>query len=188
MVKWVSSRLCKISTFHRLIWLLSASVIVIVSIFGVVVGLIEYIESGRVTVGLALTEIEIPFPYFAKPITYLSVAVVSFVYATLQIYRRKIESFSKTTKSALLLLSLSLSFLASYEVLYNFSIWNALITADAIAGIVRIDNLEIAYPNPQTPWNLVFATKIFSAVTGASLYSLYFFLHLREENDLDVGK
>jgi len=180
MAPWVRSGLGNISTFHRFIWLISAGVIIIVSIFGIVMGLIEYIETGKVTIGLALTNIEIPFPYFAKPITYLSVAVVSFIYATLQLYRRTIESFSDTTKSALLLLSLSLSFLATYEVLYNFSIWNALITADVIAGSVRIDDLEIAYPNPQTPWNLVFATKIFSSVAAASLYALYFFLHLRE--------
>ncbi len=174
------------STFLRLVWFLSASVIILISIFGIIIGVSEFMESGTVTIGLALTEIEFPFPYFAKPITYLGVAVVAFIYSTLQIYRRKIESFSGTTRNFLVLSSFSLSFLFIYEVFYNFSVWNALITADAISGIVRIDELEIAYPNPGIPWNLVFATKLFSAVSAVSLYALYFFLHLPEtSSDLD---
>ena len=27
-------------------------------------------------------------------------------------------------------------------------------------GIMRLDDINIPYPNPHTPWNLVFATKM----------------------------
>jgi hypothetical protein len=27
-------------------------------------------------------------------------------------------------------------------------------------GIIRLDDINLPYPNPKTPWNLVFATKM----------------------------
>ena len=66
------------------------------------------------------------------------------------------------------------SYLLGYEVLYNFTVWGALMSAEAISGYINPDFLNIAYPNPNTPWNLVFATKIFLAIFTSSLYSFYF--------------
>jgi hypothetical protein len=46
-------------------------------------------------------------------------------------------------------------------------------TADAISGIIRIDVLNIPYPNPTTPWSLVFATKMFLSAFVISSHAFY---------------
>ena len=61
-----------------------------------------------------------------------------------------------------------------YEVLYNFTVLNAKITAGIIEGIVPdIDRLSVAYPDPDRPWNLVFATKIFLCAFIISAHAFY---------------
>ena len=68
-----------------------------------------------------------------------------------------------TWKMALLqLMLLSFVIISLYEVLYNFIVLNAQITAGIVDGqIPDIDALTVAYPDPNRPWNLIFATKIF---------------------------
>ena len=62
------------------------------------------------------------------------------------------------------LMLLGFAIITLYEVLYNFTVLNAKIAAGIIEGIVPdIDHLSIAYPDPNRPWNLVFATKMFLA-------------------------
>jgi hypothetical protein len=63
---------------------------------------------------------------------------------------------------------------ALYEFVYNFIVWNSLITADAIRGaVMRFDDLNVEYPNPETPWNLVFATKMTLAAFLISAHCFY---------------
>ncbi|HEX2557923.1 MAG TPA: hypothetical protein VHK86_06340, partial [Nitrososphaera sp.] len=56
---------------------------------------------------------------------------------------------------------------------YNFIIWNSLITADAINGVINFDDKNVPYPNPKTPWNLVFATKMSLAAFLISAHGFY---------------
>ena len=64
-------------------------------------------------------------------------------------------------KATLQLIVLAIAVVSLYEFVYNFIIWNSLITADAIRGVIdSIDDKNIPYPNPETPWSLVFATKM----------------------------
>ena len=52
------------------------------------------------------------------------------------------------------LMLLGFTIICLYEVLYNFTILNAQITAGIIDGQVPdIDKLSIAYPDPDRPWN-----------------------------------
>jgi hypothetical protein len=61
-----------------------------------------------------------------------------------------------------------------YEVLYNFMVLNAQITAGIKDGNVPdIDALTIAYPDPSRPWNLIFATKMFLAGFLISAHAFY---------------
>ena len=49
-----------------------------------------------------------------------------------------------------------------------------MITAGIIDGNVPdIDTLTIAYPDPDRPWNLIFATKIFLAAFIISAHAFY---------------
>jgi hypothetical protein len=40
-------------------------------------------------------------------------------------------------------------------------------------GIIRLDKINIPYPNPNTPWNLVFATKMSLAALLISAHGFY---------------
>jgi hypothetical protein len=68
---------------------------------------------------------------------------------------------------------LSIAIVALYEFVYNFIIWNSLITADVMRGQLNIDGINIEYPNPKTPWNLVFATKMSLAAFLISAHGFY---------------
>ena len=71
------------------------------------------------------------------------------------------------------MIALAIAVVTFYEVIYNFVVWDALMTADAISGIIRIDVLNIPYPNPTTPWSLVFATKMFLSAFVISSHAFY---------------
>ena len=79
----------------------------------------------------------------------------------------KTENLSKTKKSILRMITLTIAVTATYELFYNFVVWNAL------SGIFRIDILNTSYPNPETPWSLIFATKMFLFATIISWYTFY---------------
>jgi len=79
---------------------------------------------------------------------------------------------------------LGFSIIALYEVLYNFTVLNAQIAAGVINGIVPdIDRLSVAYPDPDRPWNLVFATKVFLAAFIISTHAFY--LSIKPRKNLD---
>jgi hypothetical protein len=40
-------------------------------------------------------------------------------------------------------------------------------------GIIRLDKINVPYPNPNTPWNLVFATKMSLAAFLISAHGFY---------------
>ena len=57
-------------------------------------------------------------------------------------------------------------------------------TAGIINGVVPdIDKLSIAYPDPERPWNLVFATKVFLAAFIISTHAFY--LSIKPRKSLD---
>ncbi|MBI3253748.1 MAG: hypothetical protein HYZ56_03430 [Nitrosopumilales archaeon] len=81
------------------------------------------------------------------------------------------------------LMVLGFAIVCLYEVLYNFTILNAQIAAGIIDNKVPdIDSLTIAYPDPNRPWNLIFATKVFLAAFIISSHALY--LSTRPRKDL----
>jgi hypothetical protein len=60
-------------------------------------------------------------------------------------------------------------------------------TAGVINGIVPdIDKLSVAYPDPERPWNLVFATKIFLASFIISTHAFY--LSIKPRKSLDESE
>ena len=72
------------------------------------------------------------------------------------------------------LMLLGFSIICLYEVLYNFTVLNAQMTAGFIGGATPdIDRLSIAYPDTDRPWNLVFATKVFLAAFIISTHAFY---------------
>jgi hypothetical protein len=84
--------------------------------------------------------------------------------------RDKLRNIAKPVKSILQLVILAIVVIALYEFIYNFSIWNSFITHNMIKGKYNLDSISVPYPNPNTPWNIIFATKMtFAAFLIASL-------------------
>ncbi|MDH3277753.1 MAG: hypothetical protein OEM21_06600, partial [Nitrosopumilus sp.] len=82
------------------------------------------------------------------------------------------------------LMLLGFAIITLYEVLYNFTVLNATMTAGVIEGQVPdIDKLSVAYPDPDRPWNLVFATKVFLAAFIISAHAFY--LSTKPRKNLD---
>jgi len=149
-----------------------AFVMAAITFYAIYVSLNEYLQTGKVIVGEVLVDTEFPVPGMAKLVTYLMIVSVIGWYCVVRLGGDRVKNIPKWLKSILQLLVLSIAVVSLNEFVYNFIIWNSLITADAIKGIIDIDDKNIKYPNPDTPWNLVFATKM---SLGAFLISAHGF-------------
>ncbi|MFZ0697014.1 MAG: hypothetical protein WAM88_07740, partial [Nitrososphaeraceae archaeon] len=52
-------------------------------------------------------------------------------------------------------------------------LWNSFLTDEVLRGVFRSDSISVPYPNPETPWNLVFATKMTLAAFLISAHAFY---------------
>ncbi|MGH1521213.1 MAG: hypothetical protein ACRBB2_02410 [Nitrosopumilus sp.] len=145
-------------------------------IFGVYVTMLEWLENGFYIMGEAIHNTTIPFENFARVSTWIFFSTIIGWYCVSRIgWRRTAGNKIIGVRMALLqLMLLGFSIITLYEVLYNFTVLNAQITAGIIDGVVPdIDKLAIAYPDPERPWNLVFATKVFLAAFIISTHAFY---------------
>ena len=158
---------------YKIIFYICAAIMIGVTAYALAESLREYLATGNVVIGEVLVDTEFPIKGFAKLVSYLMVAAVVGWFCVMKLGGSKTENVSKTNMSILRMVALMLAVITSYELLYNFFVWNALMTADVLSGIFRIDVLNIPYPNPKTPWSLVFATKMFLAAAIISWHAFY---------------
>jgi hypothetical protein len=125
------------------------------------------------------------FPIYAKPVTWLYVGIVVCWFSVLELNRSRLLRYSMFRLSIFRLIAFLVFCISAYEVLYNFTIWGALMAYQATTGNIIPDILVNKSPNPETPWNLVFATKLFTALTLISAYTLWY-LH-RIERAIKAG-
>ena len=100
------------------------------------------------------------------------VSVVAW-YCVVKLGGDKVSTIPKWVKAILQLVVLVIAIVALYEFVYNFIVWNSLITADALRGVLAFDDIKVEYPNPETPWNLVFATKMSLAAFLIAAHGFY---------------
>jgi hypothetical protein len=105
-------------------------------------------------------------------------------YCVVKLGGDKVSTIPKWAKSILQLIVLAIAVVSLYEFVYNFMVWNSLITADVIQGIFRFDDINVEYPKPETPWNLVFATKMSLAAFLISAHGFYTMAKKPERKDL----
>ncbi|NHV96766.1 MAG: hypothetical protein HA494_03125 [Thaumarchaeota archaeon] len=120
------------------------------------------------------------FPIYAKPVTWLYVGMVLCWFSVLELNRSRLLRYSMFRLSIFRLIAFLVLCISAYEVFYNFSIWSALMAYQATTGNIIPDILVNKSPNPETPWNLVFATKLFTALAAISAYTLWY-LHRIEQ-------
>jgi len=165
--EWHSMRI------YKIVFYVCAAIMIIITGYASAESIREYLATGKVVIGEVLVDTEFPIKGLAKLVSYLMISSVVGWYCVTKLGRKKTENISKTTRAMLRLLTLAVAVLTFYEFIYNFVVWNALMTADAISGIIRIDVLNIPYPNPTTPWSLVFATKMFLSAFVISSHAFY---------------
>jgi hypothetical protein len=158
-------------------------------VFGVYVTMIEWMENGTYVMGEAIHNTTIPFENFARVTTWIFFSTIIGWYCVTRIgWKRTAGDKIVGAKMALLqLMLLGFSIISLYEVLYNFTVLNAQMTAGVINGMVPdIDKLSVAYPDADRPWNLVFATKIFLASFIITAHGFY--LSVKPRKSLDESE
>jgi len=146
----------------------------------------EWQEKGTYVMGEVIHNTTIPFENFARLSTWLFFSTIIGWYCVTRIgWKRTAGDKIVGVKMALLqLMLLGFAIITLYEVLYNFTVLNAKIAAGIAEGMVPdIDKLYVAYPDPNAPWNLVFATKVFLAAFIISAHAFY--LSTRPRKSLD---
>lgn len=134
----------------------------------------EWQQKGTYVMGEVLVTTEFPFAHFAKLTTWLFFSCIIGWYCVSRIGWKKAVGLHSWRMSLLQLMLLGFAIINLYEVLYNFTILNAQVSAGIIAGQVPdIDRLTIAYPDHTRPWNLIFATKIFLVGFLISAHAFY---------------
>jgi hypothetical protein len=146
---------------------------------------VEWKENGTYVMGEVLVKTEVPFANFAKLTTWLFFSTIIGWYCVSRIGWKKTTNLMSWKMALLQLMLLSFAIICLYEVLYNFTVLNAQISAGIIDGKVPdIDSLTIAYPDPNRPWNLIFATKMF--LVGFIISSHAFYLSTKPRKKLDT--
>ena len=158
------------------VFYVSAFIMLSVLVYGTYAMITEWLENGTYVMGEALVTMHVPFENFAKPITWLFFASIIGWYCVSRIGWKKTTSrqLGGIKMSLLQLMLLGFTIICGYETLWNFTVLNAQIAAGIADGAVPdIDRLVVAYPDPDRPWNLIFATKIFLMGTIISGHAFY---------------
>lgn len=160
---------------YTLVAWVSFLTIVAVLVYGVVQSLLYPNEP----VGYWLVNVEWPFAYFAKPVSYFSIASVALFYSGLRLWEERILRWPKSVLYSLQLIGFVVAFDSAYEVIYNFIIWGAIFSSYCSrVAFCAISPDSISTVFSQIPWSLDFATKAFSALFVISGYSVYFIRRL----------
>jgi len=83
------------------------------------------------------------------------------------------KNIPQLVKSVMQLILLAVAVIAMYEFVYNLVLWNSFVTVNLVKGVYKVDSISVPYPNPQTPWNLIFATKMTLAAFLISAHGFY---------------
>ena len=158
---------------YLIVFYIAATIMASITFYALAVSIAEYRNTGKIVIGEVLVTTEFPAKGLSKLVTYLMIVSVVAWYCVTKLGGEKVKNVNGTIRAILQLIVLMIAAVALYEFIYNFVIWNSLITADAIRGVIKLDTLNVPYPNPTTPWNLVFATKMSLAAFLISAHGFY---------------
>ena len=168
----------KTRTVYKIICIVSAVVMIITATYGIVAGIIQGVD----VVGETFVTVEFPPPevfvfFYAKPVTWLAASIIAFWFSFFELQKNRILMIPKFIRQTGMFIAFFIAAMAFYEVLFNFTIWGALMAKEALGELAswNPDILQNPFPNPEVPWNLVFATKLFVVITIVAIYTFYFF-------------
>lgn len=155
------------------VFYVAASIMAAITMYALYASLVEYLSTGKIVIGEILVTTEFPVKGLSKLITYLMIVSVVAWYCVTKLGGEKVKDVKPSVKAALQLIVLVIAVISLYEFVYNFVVWSSLITVDAMQGVIKLDSINVPYPNPKTPWNLVFATKMSLAAFLISSHGFY---------------
>ena len=133
----------------------------------------NFITTGKIVIGDVLVETEFPFKGTIKLVTYLMVFSLISWFTAMKIYENSIRNLTVRIKTFIQIISIIAATITIYELIYNFIVWNSLITSNLFDNIFDPNNEKINYPMPDTPWNLYFATQMLLAAVIITFHSYY---------------
>ncbi len=146
-----------------------------IMVYGTVMMIQEWQETGYYVMGEVLVNTHVPFENFASLTTWLSFSCIIAWYCVSRIGWKKTVGLQSYRMALLQLMLLGFAVICLYEVLWSFTVLNAEITAQMVIDGTTpdIDRLIVDYPDPDRPWNLIFATKIWLVGFLISAHALY---------------
>jgi hypothetical protein len=106
-------------------------------------------------------------------VTYLMITSIYSWFCVTRLAGEKVNAISGPVRSLFQLFALVIAIIALYEFVYNFVLWNSFFIDEVVRGEFQSEGVSIAYPNPGTPWNLMFATKMTLAAFLISAHAFY---------------
>jgi hypothetical protein len=94
-------------------------------------------------------------------------------FTSIKIYEDSIKNLKVRIKTLIQIISIIAATITIYELVYNFIVWNSLITSNLFNNIFDPNNEKINYPMPEIPWNLYFATQMLLAAVIITIHSYY---------------
>ncbi len=165
----------RLNSYHVyiVIFYLSAFMMLYITSFGMYWSWVDYQNTGTINVGEIIVKNDLFFDGSGKLVTYLAIFSVLSWFCVTKIGSQRVENTPKIVKDILSTICVILIVVSAYEFVYNFTVWGSLITIDVLDKTINLDELNIKYPNPETPWNLVFSTKMTLAALIISCHSFY---------------
>ena len=163
--------------------------------FAIILAVVWYAALSSLTqklsdVGTNLVNVEFPppsiFPLYLKPITWLYIGALTFMYSEYELNKEQIRRLSPTARGLCKFLGFLVAVVFFYEICYNFVLWGGEIGAAVVFGNLNPDLLFNKFPNLKEPWNLVFATKLWSVLFIAGLYTFWFFNKIEDHPNLNA--
>lgn len=148
----------------------------------------EYLRNNRLVIGEVLVNTEFPIQGSPKLVTYLMITSIVSWFCVTKLAGDKVMVIPESIKSLFQLLVLAIAVIALYEFVYNFILWNSFLTDEVISGDFGSDGISVPYPNPETPWNLVFATKMTMAAFLISAHAFYIISKSKRLRQSPTGK
>src|SRR5215475_14307530 len=145
----------------------------IICSYGIYADALQYALATTVIIGQVIVSTDFPAHGVAKLVTYLMVFSVISWYSAMKLVGDKLAKIPNFIRLVLQIVILVACIISLYEFVYNFLIWSSLITVNLAHGHLDFDSISISYPNPNTPWNLVFATKMTLAGFIISAHAFY---------------
>ncbi|MDQ3838491.1 MAG: hypothetical protein M3297_04395 [Thermoproteota archaeon] len=148
----------------------------------------EYLRYDKLIIGEVLVNTEFPVQGFPKLVTYLMITSVISWFCVTKLAGDRVNVIPESIKSLCQLFVLAIAVIALYEFVYNSILWNSFLANEVIAGKFKPDGISVPYPNPETPWNLIFATKMTMAAFLISAHAFYIISKSKKFTQSPTGK